>query len=106
MAYAPRGTAGTVRPRIFILSDVRLFREGLAWSLLQRPELEVFGASTPSAEALAEIASLLPTVVLLDFATLGALDLPRELNRLSPDIKMIAFAVSEIDHELIACDEA
>jgi hypothetical protein len=31
----PIGTADANRPRIFILSDVRLYREGLAWSLSQ-----------------------------------------------------------------------
>jgi two-component system nitrate/nitrite response regulator NarL len=102
----PVSSVGIIRPRIFILSDVRLYREGLAWSVSQRPELEVIGASAPSAEALAQIASSVPTAVLLDFATPGALDLPKELSRLLPGIKIIAFAVSEIDDELIACAEA
>jgi two-component system nitrate/nitrite response regulator NarL len=102
----PASSAGMVRPRIFILSDVRLYREGLAWSLSQRPEVEVIGAAALSAEALAQIAGSRPTAVLLDFATPGALDLPKELDRSLPGIKVIAFAVSEVDHDLIACAEA
>ena len=104
--FTPAACAGNVRPRIFILSDVRLYREGLAWSLSQRAEVEVIGAAAPSAAAMAEIATSAPAAVLLDFAVPGALDLPKELARSLPGVKVIAFAVGEIDHELIACAEA
>jgi DNA-binding NarL/FixJ family response regulator len=94
------------RPLVFILSDVKLYREGLAWSLSQRPEVEVVAACAPSPDALVQVAKSGATVVLLDFVTPGALNIPKELNRLLPGIKVIAFAVSEIEHELIACAEA
>jgi two-component system nitrate/nitrite response regulator NarL len=102
----PIGTVAANQARIFILSDVRLYREGLAWSLSQRPEVEMIGAAAPSEGALAEIVSSAPTAVLLDFAMPEALNLPKELNRLIPGVKVIAFAASEVDHELIACAEA
>jgi two-component system, NarL family, nitrate/nitrite response regulator NarL len=98
--------AAANRARIFVLSDVRLCREGLAWSLSQRPEVEMVGAAAPSAAALAQVASSAPTAVLLDFAMAEALDLSKELNRLIPEVKVIAFAASEVDDELIACAEA
>jgi two-component system nitrate/nitrite response regulator NarL len=101
----PIGAALATRARVFILSDVTLYREGLAWSLSQRPEVEVVGAAAPSAEALGQIVSSVPTVVLLDFAMREARNLPKELNRLVPGIKVIAFAVNNIEHELIACAE-
>jgi DNA-binding NarL/FixJ family response regulator len=102
----PIGAAAANRARVFILSDVRLYREGLAWSLSQRPEVEMVGAAAPSAGALAEVVSSAPTAVLLDFAMPEALNLPKELNRLIPGVKVIAFAASEVDDELIACAEA
>jgi two-component system, NarL family, nitrate/nitrite response regulator NarL len=92
--------------RVFILSDVRLYREGLAWSLSQRPEVEMVGAAAPSAGALAEVVSSVPTVVLLDFAMAEVLNLPKTLNQLIPGVKVIAFAASEVDDELLACAEA
>jgi two-component system, NarL family, nitrate/nitrite response regulator NarL len=98
--------AGVVRPGVFILSDVRLYREGLAWSLSRRPELDVLGDAAVSAEALARIASAAPAAVLLDFTTPGALNLPKQIDRSTPGAKVIAFAVSEIDDALIACAEA
>jgi DNA-binding NarL/FixJ family response regulator len=97
---------GAAAPRIFILSDVRLYREGLAWSLLHRPEVEMVGAAAPDAGTLAQVVSAAPTAVLLDFAMPEALNLPKELNRLIPGVKVIAFAVGEVDHQLIACAEA
>jgi two-component system nitrate/nitrite response regulator NarL len=92
--------------RVFILSDVRLYREGLAWSLSQRPEVELVGAAAPNAGGLAEAVSSAPAAVLLDFAMPEVLCLPKTLNRLIPGVKVIAFAVSEVDDELLACAEA
>jgi DNA-binding NarL/FixJ family response regulator len=106
MIHAPRTVAEKARPRIFVLSDVRLYREGLAWSLSQRPEIEVIGALAPSEGAIAQIVGSSVTAVLLDFSMAGALDIPKTLNRISPEIKIVAFAVNEVDHELIACAEA
>jgi len=100
----PSGAAAT--NRVFILSDVRLYREGLAWSLSQRPEVEMVGAAAPSAEALARVVSSAPTVVLLDFAIPEFFNIPKTLNRLTPGVKVIAFAASEVDDELLACAEA
>jgi two-component system nitrate/nitrite response regulator NarL len=100
----PSGAAAT--NRVFILSDVRLYREGLAWSLSQRAEVEMVGAAGPSAEALAEVVSSAPTAVLLDFAMPEVLNLSKTLNRLIPGVKVIAFAASEVDEELLACAEA
>jgi DNA-binding NarL/FixJ family response regulator len=102
----PIGTAAANRARIFILSDVRLYREGLAWSLSQRPDVEMVGAAAPNAAALAQVASSAPTAVLLDFAMAEALEFPKELSRLIPGVKVIAFAASEVEDELIACAEA
>lgn len=92
--------------RVFILSDVRLYREGLGWSLSRRSDIEVVGASAPDACTLAEIARSAPAAVVLDVTMAGALNLSRELARLAPGAKVIAFAVSQIEHELIACAEA
>jgi two-component system, NarL family, nitrate/nitrite response regulator NarL len=94
------------RPRVFILSDVRLYREGLALSLSQRPEIEVVGAAASAAETLMTIADSAASAALLDVAMPDALRLPKELVRLVPEIKVIAFAVADVEHELIAYAEA
>jgi DNA-binding NarL/FixJ family response regulator len=98
--------AAEARPVVFVLSDVRLYREGLTFSLSRQPEIDVVGAAALGPDALIEIARCGPGVVLLDFATPHAIEWVRRLNRTLPGIKVIAFAVGEIDHELIACAEA
>lgn len=105
-SYMPETSAGAIRSRIYILSDVRLYREGLAWNLSQRPEIEVVGAAAPAAMTLADVAKSAASAALLDVAMEGALDLPKELVRLVPGIKVIAFAAREVDHELVAYAEA
>src|SRR5262249_6018681 len=97
---------GGAANRVFILGDVRLYREGLAWSLSQRSEVEVVGAAAPNAGGLAEAISSAPTAVLLDFAMPEILNFSKTLNRLIPGVKVIAFAASEVDDELLACAEA
>jgi two-component system nitrate/nitrite response regulator NarL len=97
---------GAALLRIFILSDVRLYREGLAGSLLQRGDIDVLGAMCPSDSALGHISRSAATALLLDLGAPGALRFAMELDRLTPCIKVVAFAVSEVDNELIACAEA
>src|SRR5262249_11747338 len=106
LVYTPETSGAAIRPRVFILSDVRLYRESLAWSLSHRSEIEVIGAAAASPGALMQIATSAAAAVILDVAMPSALNLPRELIRLAPSIKVIAFAVREVDHELIAYAEA
>lgn len=92
--------------RIFIVSDVRLYREGLAGSLLQRGDIDILGVMCPSENALGHISRSAATALLLDLGAPGALRFAVELDRLGPCIKVVAFAVSEVENELIACAEA
>jgi two-component system nitrate/nitrite response regulator NarL len=98
--------ASVTRSRIFILSDVRLFREGLTWSLSQQPDIEVIEARAPGPDVIAQISDSHAVAVLLDISMSGALDICRELNRRTPGTKIIAFAVNDLDGELVTCAEA
>jgi DNA-binding NarL/FixJ family response regulator len=93
------------RPRIFILSGVRLFREGLALSLSREETVDVVGTGAP-AEALVQIADLRPEVVLLDSFLIEGPTAPRRLREIVPETKVVAFAVLEIDQAVIDCAEA
>jgi len=91
--------------RVFILSDVRLCREGLALLLAQQRSIEIVGsASAP--KAIGEIVELQPDIVLLDAAVIDVRALARGIRDVMPDSKVIAFAICEIDEEVIACAEA
>jgi two-component system nitrate/nitrite response regulator NarL len=91
--------------RIFILSDVRLCREGLALLLAKQRSIEVVG-SAPTTLAIGDIVALQPDIVLLDASVVDVRALAREVCDVMPDSKLVAFAICEIDEEVIACAEA
>jgi two-component system nitrate/nitrite response regulator NarL len=91
---------------VFILSDVRLCREGLAWSLSRRTEINVLGAAEPSAIVPSQLTAGNVSVLLLDATMSVGLDIVKELKRVAPWIKIVAFAVNEHEDELLAYAEA
>ncbi|MGO9235340.1 MAG: LuxR C-terminal-related transcriptional regulator [Methylocella sp.] len=67
--------------------------------------IEVVGLSS-SSRALVGVGDLRPDVVLLDASLVDAFALPRRMREIAPTLKIVAFAISEIDHEVIAWAEA
>jgi DNA-binding NarL/FixJ family response regulator len=94
------------RPRIFLLSDVRLYREGLLWSLSRQQAFEVIGADDCSTRTLTYLVELNPEVVILDVAAVEAFATASTLSSRLPITKIIAFAVSEVDDVVLACADA
>jgi two-component system nitrate/nitrite response regulator NarL len=100
-----RSGASGEPPHVFILSDVRLFREGLAVLLPRDGSVTVAGAG-PASKAAKLVTELKPDILLLD-ATLK--DLPncaQQVRQAVRGIKIVAFALGEVDKELITCAEA
>jgi two-component system nitrate/nitrite response regulator NarL len=90
---------------VFILSDVRVTREGLALLLARDGSVIVVGAGAGNVAAMS-IVELRPDIVLLD-ATLNDMSgCARRLRDAARGIKIVAFALGEVDKELIACAEA
>lgn len=94
------------RPRIFLLSDVRLYREGLLWSLSRQDAFDVIGADECSIRTLTYLVELHPEVVILDVGAAEAFATANTLSSRLPITKIIAFAVSEVDDVVLACAEA
>ena len=78
------------RPRIFLLSDVRLYREGLLWSLSRQEAFEVIGADDCSTRTLTYLVELNPEVVILDVAAVEAFATANTLSSRLPITKIIA----------------
>jgi two-component system nitrate/nitrite response regulator NarL len=97
--------AQIIRPRLFILSDVRLLCEGLVLALSQQSSVIVVGSSDLSTSP-TQIAALRPDVLLLDIAMSGGLNVSLPLREALPNLKIVAIAVAEVERELIACAEA
>jgi DNA-binding NarL/FixJ family response regulator len=101
----PAQAAQTIRPRLIIVSDVRLWRDGLLLSLSQQPSVITVGSadlSTPPGH----IVAFRPDVLLLDIGTRGALDVSLPCRQALPNLKVVGIAVAEVEQEVFACAEA
>jgi DNA-binding NarL/FixJ family response regulator len=93
------------RKRLFVLSDVRLLREGLVLALSTQPSVLEVRSSALSVSA-AAITEFEPDVVLLDAAERGSLELALPLRQILPNTRIVAFALADIDEAIIACAKA
>jgi len=100
------GDAGTIAPRTIVVSDVRLYREGLALALQAKGAVHVAGTAADFAGAFALIECAPPTVVLLDAGMPHALDFARQLLQAEPSARVVGVAVNEEGADIVACAEA
>jgi two-component system, NarL family, nitrate/nitrite response regulator NarL len=95
--------------RVFIVSEVRLYREGLARLLRRDQRLDVVGASEDVPDALEHLAGLEepPEAVLLDVPAPAGLEGLAQLGAAVPTARIIVLNVSDRDEPaLIAWAEA
>jgi DNA-binding NarL/FixJ family response regulator len=89
-----------------VVSDVRIVREGLAEAIdRQLGEAEAY-AEPSVAEALASARDGPADTVVIDMSMYGALEGAKEFALAVPDVKVIAFSVSDSDPSIIAYVEA
>jgi DNA-binding NarL/FixJ family response regulator len=98
--------AAGLQSRIIIVSDARLYREGLALSLAQIDRVVVVGIADTLASALTCIEECSPGVALLDVAMPDAFTFPDAVVAARGIVKIVAFSVSETEDEICACAEA
>ena len=89
-----------------VVSDVRLYRQGLADMLTRDGRLEIRGKAASGPEAFELAGSLQPAVILLDMALPDGLATIRALSSFSPAAKVIALGVTESRSDILACAEA
>jgi len=93
----PGGTKRTV----FLLLDDPLVRDGLTRLIEMQPDLSVCGEREDSAEALPEIASLRPDMVIIDsmFLQESAVNLVSDLTRVAPAMKVVVLSVYDDEED-------
>jgi two-component system nitrate/nitrite response regulator NarL len=115
LAFPAFGRAGAKEERmaggqsniaVLIVADVRLYREGLSSSLAAQDGLAVVGAASERDAALELTKTKRPDVVVLDMATRDSLGLARAIVDACPATRIVAFAVEEVDREILVCAEA
>ena len=91
--------------RVFIVSNVRLHREGLAALLRQCPSIEVLGTNSVQ-----ETQNALPTtatdVALVDALSPNDSDIVRMLRKICAGLRIVAVGVRETASEVLACAAA
>ncbi|HTV90966.1 MAG TPA: response regulator transcription factor [Stellaceae bacterium] len=92
-------------PRVYLISDTRLFREGLNAMLRRERGLVVVGHGAFAA-ALDEIGELAPELVLLDMTGPESLRIPTQLHSLLPGLRIVAVALADQEADILACAEA
>ena len=89
--------------RVFIVSEVRLYREGLARLLRRGQRLEVVGAAADVPDALAALRELRdpPEAVLLDVPAPAGLEGLHQLEAAVPTARIIVLNVSDADEQAV-----
>lgn len=91
---------------VLIVSEIRLYRDGLAELLAPRDRLRVIGTAAHLDEALQKTGELNPSVLVLDLALPEALRLSRMLMQSGSDLRVIALGVPENEESVLALAEA
>jgi two-component system, NarL family, nitrate/nitrite response regulator NarL len=101
----PRSNLQLPGPTVFVVSEVRLLRDGLAMLLSRQLSLTVVDSADLTISP-THIAAARPDVVLLDVGAPGGLETLLVLRQALPDLKIVAIAVSGAEQEVVACAEA
>jgi DNA-binding NarL/FixJ family response regulator len=91
--------------RVFIVAEVRLYREGLAAVLGHREGIRVVGSGAPQNGVCTKIATAGPDIVLFDMPNSENVSSLRHLTRADGLPKVVALAVRDCDCDVVACVE-
>jgi two-component system, NarL family, nitrate/nitrite response regulator NarL len=91
---------------VLIVSDVRLYRDGLAEMVARDELIEVVGTAADAREAIQAAGALSPDVVIINVAMRDGIPLARAIRFSQPAIKVVALAVPDDEHDVIAWAKA
>ena len=94
------------RPGVFIVTAIRLYRDGIAHFLRSSGKVEVLGTAEESFTTVRMVVELLPDVILLDMALEDSRRTARTLRSAVPGAAIVALAVPESEGHVLDCAEA
>ena len=94
------------RMKLMVVSDIRLYREGLAEVLERDGQLRVEGLAACGTTALARVEEADIDAVLVDVAMPRFLEIIRAIRELEPGMKLIALGLSENEADFLPCAQA
>jgi len=92
--------------RVLVVSDIRLYRDGLAQVFADERRLAVVGAAADAPAAARMAAEHSPDVALVDMAMPQSGAAVRGIAAIAPAVKVVALGIRENEQDLIACAEA
>lgn len=92
--------------RTVVVSDVRLYREGLAYALSARGDGVEIAGTADSLRGAEDVLASGCAVVLLDAGMPHALEIARALSLVDPAPKIVAVAVGDDAADVVACAQA
>lgn len=92
--------------RVLVVSDIRLYREGLAAMLARDERIEIVGTEALADRAVEAVGEVAPEVVLVDMGMPDALISVQRIAARFPQPRIVALGVSEGQKDVIACAEA
>lgn len=102
----PVRPAGKPMIKVLVVTDVRLWRDGLRHVLGRRPQLRIVGTAATGIEAIAASARLCPDIVLLDMAIPDAADTVQLLGRACPTAGVVGLGVKDAEEDVVRALEA
>jgi two-component system, NarL family, nitrate/nitrite response regulator NarL len=91
---------------LIIASPVHLLRDGLAAALRGHDDVVVVDTLDPDPQGIAKIADLQPEIVLVDLGQTDPVAIARAIKAVSPETKLVAFALDETGEDVFACAAA
>jgi DNA-binding NarL/FixJ family response regulator len=100
----PKGD-GMRSTQVLLVSDQPLYRDGIARTLVDEPDITVVGTAAAAEQALELVCLLEPEIVLLDMGMPHAFDVARQIAQSTQRTRVVALSIREEDSEVIACAE-
>ena len=83
------------KTKILIVDDHQIVIEGIKGALKDYPELDVRGEALDGVQALEQVRSLRPDIVIMDISMphMNGIEAARRIKRLAPDVRVIIFTI-------------
>lgn len=92
--------------KIIVISDIRIYCEGLSQILANAESIRVVGAVSNIDDAILTIERDIPDVILLDMTMIDSCSLAQKLTKMCPFARVVALAVPADEHSIVECAEA
>ena len=94
------------RTGVFIVTPIKLYRDGIAHFLSSSDDVVVLGAAQEGSETIRLVRELVPDVILLDMALEDSHATARAMRATLPQVSIVAVAVPESERYVVRCAEA